>query len=109
IDYSVLGGMEVDCLGNLANWMVPGKKLTGMGGAMDLVNGAKTVFVMMNHFSKSGECKLVSRCKLPLTGAAVVHYVVTEMGLFKIANKSFEIVKLAPNVLKEDLKIETIS
>jgi len=104
VDYCVLGGMEVDCEGSLANWMVPGKKLTGMGGAMDLVNGAKAVFVMMNHFSKDGAVKLVPKCTLPLTGLKVVNLVVTEMGIFKPVGSKFEIVKLAPEVKEADLK-----
>jgi 3-oxoacid CoA-transferase subunit B len=105
IDYCVLGGMEVDVEANLANWAVPGKKLTGMGGAMDLVNGAKKVFIMMNHFSKDGEAKLVKRCSLPLTGLAVVDLVVTECALLKPNGKSFDIIKLAPGVQESDLKL----
>ena len=106
IDYCVLGGMEVDSEGNLANWMVPGKKVTGMGGAMDLVNGAKEVIIMMNHFSKSGEAKLVKRCQLPLTGLAVVSSVYTEMGIFRPQNGRFSIVKLASGVNISDLKMD---
>jgi len=95
IDYSVLGGMEVDVSGNLANWMVPGKKVTGMGGAMDLVNGSKNVIVMMNHFTKSGTPKLKINCDLPLTGMEVVDVVVTDMGIFSPAKDKFKIIKLA--------------
>ena len=95
IDYCILGGMEVDVEGNLANWMIPGKKITGMGGAMDLVNGAKTVIVMMNHYTKQGESKLVKRCALPLTGKRVVDLVVTEEGVFKPTGKEFETVESA--------------
>lgn len=105
IDYCVLGGMEVDANRNLANWMVPGKKITGMGGAMDLVNGSKQVIVMMNHFSKDGSSKLVKDCSLPLTGFEVVDLVVTELGVFKPENKKFKIIKLAPNIKVSDLKI----
>lgn len=104
VDYCVLGGMEVDAEGSLANWMVPGKKLTGMGGAMDLVNGAKEVFVMMNHFSKDGAVKLVKKCTLPLTGLAVVHIVITELGIFKPSTSGFDIIKLAQGVSVSDLK-----
>lgn len=106
IDYCVLGGMEVDAKRNLANWMVPGKKVTGMGGAMDLVNGSKQVIIMMNHFSKDGVAKLLPLCKLPFTGLDVVDLVVTEMGIFKPTGTHFEIIKLAPGISKEDLKME---
>lgn len=106
IDYCVLGGMEVDSERSLANWMIPGKKVTGMGGAMDLVNGSKQVIIMMNHFSKDGTAKLLKRCVLPLTGKEVVDLVVTEMGVFKPTGSSFKIIKLAPGVEKADLKIE---
>lgn len=98
IDFCVLGGMEVDCQGSLANWMIPGKKVTGMGGAMDLVNGAKEVIVMMGHFSKAGESKLSNKCKLPLTGLSVVDYVVTDHGVFKPTGTDFKIIELADGV-----------
>lgn len=107
IDYCVLGGMEVDAKRNLANWMVPGKKVTGMGGAMDLVNGSKQVIIMMNHFSKDGVAKLLPLCKLPFTGLDVVDLVVTEMGVFRPTGTKFEVVKLAAGVTSEDLKMET--
>lgn len=103
IDYCVLGGMEVDVHGNLANWMVPGKKVTGMGGAMDLVNGAKQVIVMQSHFSRSGECKLLADCKLPLTGRGVVDRVVTELGMFLPEGSTFRIDKLAPGISHSQL------
>ncbi len=106
IDYCVLGGMEVDAERNLANWMVPGKKVTGMGGAMDLVNGSKQVIIMMNHFSKDGAAKLLKRCSLPLTGKDVVDLVVTELGVFKPNGKMFEIIKLAPGVTPEACKLQ---
>lgn len=103
IDYCILGGMEVDVEANLANWMVPGKKITGMGGAMDLVNGAKNIIIMMTHKSKDGEVKLLKKCVLPLTGAGVVNLVVTELGVFQIENKKFKILKLAEGISKNDL------
>ena len=106
IDYCVLGGMEVDISRNLANWMVPGKKITGMGGAMDLVNGSKQVIIMMNHFAKDSSSKLVRKCSLPLTGFNVVDLVVTELGIFKPLNDKFKILKLAPNVEIKDLAID---
>lgn len=90
IDFCILGGMQVDKEGSLANWMIPGKKVTGMGGAMDLVNGAKTVIVMMTYYSKTGEEKLVNKCSLPLTGYQCVDYVVTDFGVFQPNGKSFK-------------------
>lgn len=103
IDFCVLGGMEADGDRNLANWMIPGKKITGMGGAMDLVNGAKTVIIMMAHKNKEGVSKLVEKCTLPLTGMQVVDLVVTELGIFKPGHGQFTICKLAPGVTPLDL------
>jgi len=103
IDYCVLGGMEVDVNKSLANWMIPGKKVTGMGGAMDLVNGSKQVIIMMGHFNKAGVVKLVDECTLPLTGKSVVDIVVTDLGVFKPNGKNFEIIELANGVKESDL------
>lgn len=105
IDYSILGGMEVDVEGSLANWMVPGKKITGMGGAMDLVNGSKNVIIMMSHFSKDGASKLVKKCTLPLTGVNVVDLVVSDQGIFKPNGKSFDIIELAAGVKESNLSL----
>lgn len=105
IDYCVLGGMEVDSKRNLANWMIPGKKVTGMGGAMDLVNGSRQVIIMMTHFNKHGEVKLLSECVLPLTGKDVVDIVVTDKGIFKPNGSIFEVIKLAPGISEADLKL----
>lgn len=105
IDYCVLGGMEVDAQKSLANWMIPGKKVTGMGGAMDLVNGARQVIIMMTHFNKHGEAKLLKECSLPLTGKAVVDIVVTDKGIFKPNGKTFDVIKLADGVEQKDLKL----
>jgi 3-oxoacid CoA-transferase subunit B len=105
IDFAILGGMEVDVEGNLANWMVPGKKVTGMGGAMDLVHGARQVIVMMTHLSRSGEAKMVRKCALPLTGLQVVDLVVTDLGRFEPTGKRFRIVELASGVKRADLRI----
>jgi len=103
IDVCVLGGMQVDAEGSLANWMIPGKKVTGMGGAMDLVHGAKLVIVMLTHFSKRGEVKLMHRCTLPLTGKRVVHRVVTDLGVFTPKGEFFQVEKLAPGVTETQL------
>ena len=104
IDYCILGGMQVDVEGNLANWMIPGAKVTGMGGAMDLVNGAKEVIIMMTHFNKKGESKMKQLCNLPLTGKEVVHTVVTDHGVFKPTGTKFQVLKLATDITLSDLK-----
>lgn len=106
IDYCVLGGMQVDVEGSLANWMIPGKKVTGMGGAMDLVNGAKQLIVMLGHFSKNGQCKLMKECELPLTGKNVVTTVVTNLGIFSPTGKQFRIDKLAAGVMRCELGLD---
>ena len=105
IDVCILGGMQVDAEGSLANWMIPGKKVTGMGGAMDLVHGAKSIIVMLTHFSKRGDEKLLHRCSLPLTGKNVVSKVVTDLGVFTPLGESFRVEKIAPGVSEEDLKL----
>ncbi len=105
IDFCVLGAMEVDTEGNLANWMIPGKKVTGMGGAMDLVNGAKKVIIMMNHFTKNGKSKLVKKTSLPLTGLNCVHEIITELGHFRPLNNQFQVVKLANGISEKDCQL----
>ncbi len=107
IDVCVLGAMEVDVEGNLANWMIPGKKVTGMGGAMDLVHGAGQVLVMLSHRSKKGDIKLLERCKLPLTGMQVVHRIVTNLGVFTPTGKQFSVDRLADGVAVDDLGIDS--
>lgn len=106
LDCCVLGGMQVDVEGNLANWMIPGKKVTGMGGAMDLVHGAKEIIVMLTHFSKSGQCKLMQRCDLPLTGMNVVTKIVSNLGIFAPTGTQFQVEKLAEGVVRADLGLE---
>jgi 3-oxoacid CoA-transferase subunit B len=105
IDLSVLGAMEVSEKGDLANWMIPGKMVKGMGGAMDLVAGVKRVVVVMDHASKSGAPKLLHECSLPLTGRAVVDMVITNLGVFEIeAGKGMALIELASGVCVDEVK-----
>ncbi len=106
LDACVLGAMEVDVEGSLANWMIPGKKVTGMGGAMDLVHGSKNTIAMLNHFTKKGQSKLVKKCALPLTGQGVIDTIVSSCGVFEPKGEKFKILKLAPGLSQDDLGIE---
>ena len=108
INLAILGAMEVSEKGDLANWMIPGKLVKGMGGAMDLVAGVKRVVVVMDHASKSGDPKLLHECSLPLTGKEVVDMVITNLGVFNIERgKGMTLVELAPGVAVDDVKALT--
>lgn len=109
IDLTVLGAMEVAENGDIANWMIPGKMIKGMGGAMDLVAGVKKIIVVMDHASKAGDPKFIPSCTLPLTGAGVVDMIITNLGVFYRPEKgaAFKLIELAPGITKEDVAAQT--
>ena len=107
VDLAVLGGMQVAANGDLANWQVPNKKVTGMGGAMDLVSGARRVVVVMTHASRRGDLKLLAQCSFPLTGTQCVDRVITDLGVFDPSGDHFRLIELAPGVTQEQAQLQT--
>ena len=107
IDITILGALEVSQAGDIANWMVPGKMVKGMGGAMDLVAGVKRIVVLMEHCTKQGASKLLKQCTLPLTGKGVVTLVITDLGVFEVNNGALNLIQLATGVTEAEIRSKT--
>ena len=107
VDLTVLGAFEVDCHGNIASWMIPGKLIKGMGGAMDLVAGAQNIIVTMTHADKHGNSKLLEQCTLPLTGVNCINKVITDLAVFEVKEGAFHLVERAPGVSVAEIQSKT--